>query len=144
MTRVEHHQRQQETPLAVGAFKTRPAGNAVIRLQHAEPGGTFNVYTQVGPRRVEDWCRQYGDFQEARDAAEHTRLAFRRHGTDIEIARCWERIARCIADLAEVEQTPDVIAKLDQLDAGLAKVETLAQRAARIAARRELRTAVPA
>lgn len=118
-------------PLAVGERITRRAGHAVITLQHVR-AGVYAVHTIIGTTRSDDWSRSYDSEAEARAAARHTAVAFRAHSTDVAIEAAREALTFHVRDFLNLRRpTARDRAASDQVEAQIAALETLADKALR-------------
>lgn len=79
------------SPLKQGESRSREAGHVIITLTAGVDG--YSVLTMAGPTRLDRWSGTFATYTQARDAAEHTRLAFKAHGNEPAIDRRRDQIS---------------------------------------------------
>ncbi len=123
-----------QTPAPIGTvINAKNAG--AVRIEIVSALGGFTVNTRLMAESVPGWCGSYPTLNQARDAANHARTAFRAYRTveRINARRNQLAIQRApIADRQARSHTPWIYGEqLDAIDTEMAALEDLSTRAQR-------------
>lgn len=128
-----------KAPLAIEEqLSFSPRDGIVITLQHVRPG-VYHVITTAGASRLEDWTRSYADETTARGEARRVAILFREYDRNEAIEERRTKLQFRVRDLLN-SRRPRALQMLDDVEAELDNLATLADRAAYAQACEEAQT----
>lgn len=128
-----------KAPLPLGhSISYSPRDGIVITLQHVRRN-TYSVLTMAGATRLDDWSRSYADEHTARGEARRVAVLFRAYDRNETIEERRTKLEFRVRDLLN-SRRPQALCMLDDVEAELDELATLADRAAYVKACAEAQT----